>query len=157
MRRIRYENGSLDAIDARILRLLAENARTSNAELSRLIGLSAPSIAERVKRLEEVGVIRGYAARIDPEALGLPIAAWLRIRPLPGELGRVVAILKEIPEVVQCDRITGDDCFLARVHVASVADLEALIDKLIAFSMTNTSIVQSSPVEGRLPAFSAVG
>lgn len=151
MKRLRYEDGPLDAVDARLLKALAEDARTSVAELARLVGLSAPSVSERLKRLEESGVIKGYAATIDPAALGLPLAAWLRIRPLPGELKRVAEILRGLPEIVECDRITGDDCFIAKAHVRSVEHLERMIDAIIPFAMTNTAIIQSSPVERRLP------
>lgn len=151
MKRLRYENGDLDRADAAIVTALAENARISTAELARSVGLSAPSVAERMRRLEEAGFIEGYAARINPQALGLPLAAWLRIRPLPGELARVADILRGLPAIVECDRITGEDCFLARAHVASVAELETLIDEIIPFAMTNTSIIQSSPVPRRLP------
>ena len=151
VKRIRYENGPLDAVDRTLLEALTENARTSNAELARRVGLSAPSVAERIRRLEEAGVITGYRAEIDPEAIGLRVSAWLRIRPVPGELQRVAEILQGLPEIVECDRITGEDCFLARAHVASVGDLEALIDKLVAHAMTNTSVIQSSPVAARLP------
>ncbi len=153
MNRLRYQNGSLDRADREILDALIANARTSNAELGRMVGLSAPSVAERIKRLEEAGVIEGYSATINPSALGLPITAWLRIRPTPGELQTVVKILQSRPEIVACDRITGEDCFIARAHVQSVADLETLIDALISHSMTNTSVVQSSPVAQRLPEF----
>lgn len=151
MKRLRYENGNLDATDAKLLAALNTDARTSNAELARLVGLSAPSVAERLRRLEEAGVIRGYGLQVDPAALGLPIAAWLRVRPLPGQLRQVADILRGLPEIVECDRITGEDCFLARAHVKSVGDLERLIDAIIPYAMTNTSIIQSSPVERRLP------
>ena len=151
MKRLRYENGSLDRIDARILEMLIEDARVSIAELARSVGLSAPSVSERVKRLEEAGVIEGYSVKINPKALGLPLAAWLRIRPIPGQLQKVAKILRGLPEVVECDRITGEDCFIARAHVRSVGHLEEVIDKVIPYAMTNTSIIQSSPVERRLP------
>ena len=151
MKRLRYQNGRLDAIDARILRALVDDARISIAELARTVGFSSPSVSERVKRLEEAGVIEGYTVMIDPRALGLPLAAWLRIRPIPGELDRVAEILRGLPEIVECDRITGDDCFIARAHVQSVEALEGLIDRIIPYAMTNTSIIQSSPVERRLP------
>ena len=151
MKRLRSENGNIDATDARILAALVENARISIAELARSVGLSPPSVSERIKRLEEAGVIEGYTLRIDPAALGLPLAAWLRIRPIPGQLHKVVEILRNLPQIVECDRITGEDCFLARAHVRSVDDLEKLIDRVIPYAMTNTSIIQSSPVERRLP------
>jgi Lrp/AsnC family leucine-responsive transcriptional regulator len=151
MKRLRYENGDIDPVDAKILRALARDARISTAELSRLVGLSAPSVSERVKRLEESGVIEGYSVKINAAALGLPLAAWLRIRPIPGQLQKVAEILQGLPEIVECDRITGEDCFIARAHLRSVADLERLIDQIIPYAMTNTSIIQSSPVERRLP------
>ena len=151
MRRLRYESGGIDAVDANILRALAEDARISVAELARMVRLSAPSVAERVRRLEENGVIEGYSVKINAAALGLPLAAWLRIRPIPGQLQKVAGILQGLPEIVECDRITGEDCFIARAHVRSVADLERLIDAIIPYAMTNTSIIQSSPVERRLP------
>ncbi|MGH6887296.1 MAG: Lrp/AsnC family transcriptional regulator [Kiloniellales bacterium] len=155
MKRLRYENGDLDPTDAGILAALAADARLSVAELARRVSLSAPSVSERVKRLEEAGVIEGYGVKINPEALGLPLAAWLRIRPMPGELARVAEILRGLPEVVECDRITGEDCFIARAHVASVEALERLIDQIIPYAMTNTSIIQSSPVARRLPPIRA--
>ena len=151
MNRLRYENGPLDELDAQILAALVENARVSLADLSRRVGLSPPSVSERVKRLEEAGVIEGYTLAINPEALGLPLAAWLRIRPIPGQLRKVAEILRGLPEIVECDRITGEDCFVARAHVRSVEDLEALIDEIVPYAMTNTSIIQSSPVPRRLP------
>jgi Lrp/AsnC family leucine-responsive transcriptional regulator len=151
MKRLRYENGPLDGTDARILEALIADARVSVAELARAVGLSPPSVSERIKRLEEAGVIGGYTVKINPAALGLPLAAWLRIRPIPGQLSKVAEILRALPEIVECDRITGDDCFLARAHVRSVDDLEKLIDRVMPYAMTNTSIIQSSPVERRLP------
>lgn len=151
VKRLRYQDGNLDSTDLQILGALAADARISVAELARSVGLSAPSVSERIKRLEETGVIGGYSARIDPAALGLPIAAWLRIRPIPGQLPRVADLLRDLPDIVECDRVTGEDCFIARAHVASVDDLERLIDKIIPFATTNTSIIQSSPVRRRPP------
>ncbi|MDW6020722.1 Lrp/AsnC family transcriptional regulator [Mesorhizobium sp. BAC0120] len=151
MKRLPIENDQLDAVDLRIVRTLLEDARTSVAEIARKVKMSAPSVAERMRRLEENGTIQGYSATINPAALGLPLGAWLRVRPVPGELGRVVEILRDIPEVATCDRVTGEDCFIARVQVRSVADLERVIDRIIPYAMTNTAIVQSSPVPSRLP------
>jgi Lrp/AsnC family leucine-responsive transcriptional regulator len=153
MRRLRYENGGVDALDKAILGILSENARISLADLARATGLSAPSVSERLKRLEEAGIIDGYTIRIDPKALGLPLAAWLRIRPIPGQLQQVAEILRDCPEIVECDRVTGEDCFIAKAHLRSMDHLEALIDRIIPHAMTNTSIIQSSPVARRLPTF----
>lgn len=140
-----------DDIDRKLLLVLSMDARTSLADLARLVGLSAPSVADRLRRLEERGVIKGYGVDIDPAALGLPLAAWLRIRPVPGNLHKVAGLLDEMKEIVECDRITGEDCFIAKAHVASVGALEQLIDRINPYAMTNTSIIQSSPVPRRLP------
>lgn len=153
MKRLRYEDGPLDAIDAGIIESLAEDARISVADIARRVKLSGPSVSERIKRLEESGVIEGYTVRINASEIGLPLAAWLRVRPLPGELARVADILRGLPEIAECDRVTGDDCFIARAHVRSMEHLEKIIDRIIPFAMTNTSIIQSTPVRRRLPAF----
>jgi Lrp/AsnC family leucine-responsive transcriptional regulator len=144
-------NEKLDAVDARLLCLLEQDARMSTAELARSVGLSAPSVAERIRRLQENGVVQGFSVRIDPAALGLPLSAWLRVRPVPGQLGVVADILRDLPEISQCDRVTGEDCFIALAHVASVSELERVIDRIIPYAMTNTAIIQSSPVPARSP------
>jgi Lrp/AsnC family leucine-responsive transcriptional regulator len=151
MKRLRHINGHVDALDAAILEALSDDGRMAMKDLARRVGLSSPSVAERVRRLEDVGIIEGYGARLNAQAIGLPLAAFIRIRPMPGELRRVGALLAAWPEVIECDRVTGDDCFVARVALASVADLEALIDDLLPFATTNTSIIQSSPVKRRAP------
>jgi Lrp/AsnC family leucine-responsive transcriptional regulator len=151
MKRLGYENAGLDEIDAVILTTLIENGRTTTAELARKVKMSSPSVAERVRRLEEAGIISGYSAIISPKAIGLPIAVWFRVRPVPGEMQRVAEIIQGIPEITQCDRVTGEDCFLARAHLASIADMERVIDLIVPYALTNTSIIQSSPVEMRLP------
>lgn len=151
MKRLGYESGRLDSIDETILTTLMESGRTTTAELARKVKLSSPSVAERVKRLEEAGIITGYSANVSAEAVGLPIAVWFRIRPVPGEMQRVAEIIQGIPEITQCDRVTGEDCFLARANLASIADMERVIDLIVPYAMTNTSIIQSSPVQRRLP------
>ncbi len=151
MKRLRNKNSVLDAVDARLLRLLATDARTSFADLGRAVGLSPPSVAERLRQLEQAGIIEGYAAALDPKSIGLPVAAYLRIRPMPGKLHKVVEVIEGIEAIVECDRVTGEDCFIAKAHVASVEALETLIDKIIPHAMTNTSIIQSTPVKRRLP------
>lgn len=152
MQRLRYRDGDLDRTDLAILRTLAVDARVRMADLARLVGLSAPSVTERVRRLEEAGVVRGYGARIDPAALGLGLAAYIRIRPIPGQLRKVANVLEGLEAVVECERVTGEDCFVARVHVRSVVELESVIDAIMPFAMTNTSIIQSTTVARRLPA-----
>ncbi|HEV2673947.1 MAG TPA: Lrp/AsnC family transcriptional regulator [Aliidongia sp.] len=151
MKRIRYVDGALDALDTEILRALTEDARTPIRDLARKIGLSAPSTTERVRRLEEAGVIEGYTVRINPAAVGLPLGAYLRIRPMPGELTRVAEMLAALPQIIACDRVTGDDCFIAKALVPTVADLETLIDGLLPYASTNTSVIVSTTVAQRVP------
>jgi Lrp/AsnC family transcriptional regulator, leucine-responsive regulatory protein len=151
----RRQNGAVadDALlDQTNLRLLAElqaDARLSLAELGRRVGLSSPAVAERVGRLERDGVIRGYHADVDPRALGFALSAVIRIRPAPRQIPEVARLARETPEVVECNRITGDDCFVMRAHVRDVDHLEEVIDRFTLFGQTTTSIVQSSPVPGR--------
>jgi Lrp/AsnC family leucine-responsive transcriptional regulator len=156
MRRNGHVTGALDETDIRILTELVENARVPVKLLASRIGLSSPSTAERVRRLEEAGVIEGYSARLNPVALGLPLAALIRIRPLPGELQHVARLLAKKPSVVECDRVTGDDCFIAKAHVQSVDELEKLIDELLPLATTNTAIIQSSPFKKRMPGLRAL-
>jgi Lrp/AsnC family leucine-responsive transcriptional regulator len=143
-----YEPSSdlLDGVNLLLLRELQLNPRLTMAELGRRIGMSSPAVTERVRRLEEAGVIRGYRLDLAPEALGLPIAAYIRIRPNAGQLGKVSELVRCIPEVVACDRITGEDCFLLKVYIPAIDQLDRLLDRLLAYGTTTTSLVQSSPV-----------
>ena len=153
MKRLRYSYGALDATDAKILKLLVKDARLSLAELGRRVGLSSPSVSERLKRLEEEGVIETYTAVMNPQAIGLAVSAYIRVQPVPGKTKKVLEVIERLPEVVRCDRVTGGDCYIARVHVQTVGDLENLLDKLAPFAMTDTSVIQSTPVPYRLPEF----
>ncbi|WP_300072484.1 Lrp/AsnC family transcriptional regulator [uncultured Ruegeria sp.] len=147
---LRSEETGLDNIDAAILRALCVDARIPRAELSRRVGLSAPSVADRVRRLEDVGIITGYGARINPARLGYGLTILIRARPLPGEMQNMIEAIQKTPQIVACDRVSGEDCFVARAHVRDVAEMEAVIDRIVPFGATNSSIVQSSPVEERL-------
>ena len=147
---LRSKGAGLDAIDAAILRELCADARIAHAELARRVGLSAPSVADRVRRLEDTGVITGYSAKIDPVRLGYGLTVLIRARPLPGEMDRMVKAIRKTPQIVSCDRVSGDDCFVARAHVHDVTEMEAVIDRLVPFGATNSSIVQSAPVPQRL-------
>ena len=157
----RRQNGAaaddalLDQTNLRLLAELQADARLSLAELGRRVGLSSPAVAERVGRLERDGVIRGYHAHVDPRALGFALSAVIRIRPAPRQIPEVARRARETPEVVECNRITGDDCFVMRAHVRDVDHLEEVIDRFTVFGQTTTSIVQSSPVPGRGVALGA--
>jgi Lrp/AsnC family leucine-responsive transcriptional regulator len=138
-----------DAVNRRILRELMASPRLGMSELARRVGMSAPAVTERVQRLEEGGVIAGYRVELDPAAVGLPIAVYVRIRPAPGQLRRLAEIAVGSPEIAECHRVTGEDCFIARVHVASMEHLEEVLDRFLACGQTTSSIVQSSPVPPR--------
>jgi Lrp/AsnC family leucine-responsive transcriptional regulator len=139
----------IDETNRRLLAELQEDARLSLAELGRRVGLSPPAVAERVQRLEQQGVILGYRAEIDPRALGLSLSAVIRVRPAPGQLVNVAKLAQDTPEVVDCRRVTGDDCYVMTAHVRDVGHLEEVIDRFVALGQTTTSIVQSAPVPRR--------
>lgn len=141
----------IDDIDRNILAILSEDARISLKDLAGRVGLSSPSVSERLRRLEERGVIRGFTVDIDPVALGYTLQAIVRIRPLPGKLHIVQALIAEIPEVVDCDKVTGDDCFVARLYLRSIAQLDGILDRVAEKAETSTAIVKSQPVRRRLP------
>ena len=141
----------LDELNTRILGELRRDPRLTMTALGRRIGMSAPAVTERVRRLEEVGVIRGYRLDLDPAALGLPLTAYIRIRPDPGQLPKVAELARSIPEVVECHRITGEDCFILKAHFPAIDQLDRLLDQFLVYGATTTSIVQSTPVPLRLP------
>jgi Lrp/AsnC family leucine-responsive transcriptional regulator len=153
-------DGLRDEINLRLLAELQSEPRLPMTELGRRVGMSAPAVTERVRRLEESGVIRGYRLDIDPAALGLPLTAYIRVRPNAGYLPRVAELAQEIPEVVECHRITGEDCFIVKVHLPAMDQLDRILGRFLLLGTTTTSIVQSTPVPLRpppLPRMSGVG
>lgn len=141
----------LDETDRKIIFELANDGRVSFAELGRRVNLSPPTVAERVQRLERQGVITGYRAEIDPRALGYPLEAIVRVKPAPGQLARVPELAATIPQVGECHRITGEDCFFLRVHLRSIDELSELLDQFLVYGDTTTSIVNATPVPRRDP------
>jgi Lrp/AsnC family leucine-responsive transcriptional regulator len=139
----------LDETNVRLLAELQADARRSLAELGRRVGLSAPAVAERLRRLEQAGVITGYRVEIDPRALGYTLGAIIRIRPAPRQLAAVADLARESPEVIECHRVTGDDCYVMIAYVRDVVHLEELIDAFAAYGQTTSAIMQSSPVPRR--------
>jgi Lrp/AsnC family leucine-responsive transcriptional regulator len=142
-------DSALDTTDRSILTELQSDARVSLAELGRRVGLSPPAVADRLRRLEASGAIAGYRADVDPAALGYALGAIVRVRPAPRQIAKVADVARGTPEVVECHRITGEDCFFVKLHVRDVTHLEEIIDRFTPFGQTTTSIVQSSPVPGR--------
>lgn len=139
----------LDARNVEILALLEGDPRMSVSELARHVGMSAPATRERIQRMEEAGVIRGCRLEIDPAALGYPIAAFVRVRPMPGKLPKIAELAASLPQVVECHRITGEDCFIMKVRLDSLDNLDVILDRFLAYGQTTTSIVQSTPVAPR--------
>ncbi len=144
---------SLDDIDRRIIALLQTDARMPIKTLAEHVGLSSPGASDRLRRLEDRGVIRAFTLDIDPHALGYSLQAIVRIKPLPGRLHEVQQILETIPELSECDKVTGDDCFIARLHLRSIEHLDFVLDRISDKAETSSSIVKSKPVARRLPGF----
>jgi Lrp/AsnC family leucine-responsive transcriptional regulator len=143
---------TFDPTDALLLAELQGDARLTHAELGRRVSLSPPAVADRLRRLERNGVIMGYRTDIDPKSLGYTLGAIMRIRPSARQLPKVAELAQESPEVVECHRITGEDCFFLKLHLRDIEHLEEVVDRFLIYGQTTTSIIQSSPVRGRGPA-----
>jgi len=141
----------LDEVDRRILELLGKNARISLKELAAHAKLSSPSASERLRRLEEHGVIRAFTVELEPRTLGYTLQAIVRIRPQPGQMSRVQKLIEEIPQFTECDKVTGDDCFIARLFVRSIEEMDARIDRIGDKAETSTAVVKAQPLKRRLP------
>ena len=139
----------LDETNRRLLRELHANPRITMSALGRIVGMSAPAVTERVQRMERDGVITGYHVEVDPAALGLPVSAFTRVRPAPRQLSKVAELAAALPHVSECHRITGEDCFLIRVHAATIQELEETLDQFLLYGQTVTSMVVSTPVPRR--------
>jgi Lrp/AsnC family transcriptional regulator, leucine-responsive regulatory protein len=139
----------LDDLNRRILAELLSDPRISMSALGRRVGLSSPAVTERVQRLERSGVISGFRVDIDPAALGLPVAAFVRVRPSAGQLPKIAALAESLGQVSECHRITGEDCFLIKVHAATIDGLEEILDQFLQYGQTVSSIVVTSPVPPR--------
>jgi Lrp/AsnC family transcriptional regulator, leucine-responsive regulatory protein len=139
----------LDPVNRRLLRELDADPRITMSALARRVGMSAPAVTERIQRLERAGVITGYRVQVSPAALGLPVTAFVRIRPAAGQLPKIADLARDTPEVSECHRISGEDCFLIKVHAAKIEDLEKTLDGFLIYGQTITSIVVSTPVPSR--------
>jgi Lrp/AsnC family transcriptional regulator, leucine-responsive regulatory protein len=139
----------LDKTGWRILEELQQNARLTFNELSRRVNLSAPAAAERIRRMEAAGIITGYRAQVNPQKVGLPLTAFVRIEVPGANHKRVEDLVVELPEVLECHRATGTDCYVMKVVLASMGHLQTLLDKLVLWGSPVTSIVISSPVPER--------
>lgn len=145
------ENPRPDDVDRRIIDLLDREGRLPMSELARAVGMSAPSVAERVRHLQESGIIRNFTIDVDARALGYQIQALVRVRPLPGKLHLVERLIQEEPHFIECDKVTGDDPFLARLVVRSVDELDDVLEGLSEHAVTSTAVVKGKSITKRLP------
>lgn len=137
-------------MDWALLAELQQNARISYTELGRRVGLTPPAVIERIRRLEDSGVIGGYRVELNMDRIGRPLKAVIRIAQNDARGCNLGAVLREMPEVLESDRITGEDCYTLKVAVASPERLEDFLDRLAFYGKTTTSIVLSSPITHRV-------
>lgn len=136
----------LDRTGLKILRALQKNARLSFSELGRQVALSPPAVAERVRKMEEGGIISGYHARVEPGTVGLPIMAFILLKTRAEKYPDIISLAGHLPEVMECHHVSGGESFIIRVVAAAIPNLEKLIEKLSSFGETSTLVVLSSPV-----------
>ncbi len=140
----------IDEIDWKILKELQINSRISFAELGRRIGLTTPAVIERIRKLEDAKIITGYGVEIDTAKIGLPITAFLRMSISGVDYSHIIEVAQNSVEILECHRATGGDSFIMKVAVSDVEHLQNLIDRLVPYGITTTSIVLSSPVKKRV-------
>ena len=151
MNRSRYVTRHLDKTDRAIIAALTDSGRITIRELAKLIGMSSPSVTARILKLEDAGAIQGYTIVIDPCVFDLGTAAYVRMNAMPGEAIRLAKMLDDTPEVVEADRVTGEDCFLAKLVVSDARELQAVVDRFQPYASADTAIILSSVVARRLP------
>ena len=135
-----------------IVKLLVANARLSFNALAKRVDLSPPAVAERVRRLENTGVLLGYHAKLERSAVGLPVTAFVRLRCKGAKFQAVRRLAIELPQVLECHHITGEACFLIKLAAPSILALEGLIERFRGYGQADSSVVLSSVVEQK-PAF----
>jgi Lrp/AsnC family leucine-responsive transcriptional regulator len=139
----------IDSVDWQLLTELQENARMSFSELGRRVGLTPPAVAERVRWLEDAGIINGYRLELDVEKLGRPLQALVRLANRGATSAEIIQAISELPEVLECHHVTGEDCYVLRVAVPTVRHLEGTLERLLRFGNTTTSIIVSTPISRR--------
>ncbi len=151
MKQALFLSSALDTVDTALIRALTDNARQPVSALAQLVGLSAPSVSERLRRLESSGLLTGYTVDLDLKALGYRLQAIVRVKPLPGQLHWVQRLLEDQPAVIECDKVTGDDCFIVRIVLRDIEELDVILESFSERAETNSAIVKASPVSRRLP------
>ena len=137
-----------DPTNTALIRVLRDEPRAPVSELARRVKMSAPAVRERLQRLEEAGILN-WRIDIDPRALGFPVAAYVRVRPAPGQLPKVAELALHMSQVSECHRVTGEDCFVVKIHIAALDQLDHVLDQFLAYGQTTTSLIQSTPVPPR--------
>jgi Lrp/AsnC family leucine-responsive transcriptional regulator len=140
----------MDLYNRKILMELQKNARISYKELGNKIGLSSPAVKERVQKMEDSGIIKGYSAKLDLDKLGYSLTAIINFKMNPGNIQHFIDKLKCMPEVLECNRITGGDNMIIKVAMKEAGELERLINQFIEYGVPTTSIILSSPIENRI-------
>lgn len=146
----------MDDLDRQLLSTLAGDARMTLKALATAVDLSSPSVADRLRRLEDEHIISAYTIDVAPEALGYGVQAIVHIKPLPGKLHIVERLVRDTPQIVECDKVTGDDCFIARVCAVSMAHLDGILSGIAEKAETKTSVVKNQTVKRRLPPLDAL-
>lgn len=141
----------MDKIDEQLIAILAKNARISLKDLSQHVNLSSPSTSERLRRLEDRHIIRSYTLDLDQQAFGYNLQAIIHVKPLAGRMRITQEMIQATLECVECDKVTGDDCFISRLYIHSMEQLDTIIDRWAEYAEIQTSIVKSSPIMRRLP------
>lgn len=141
----------MDKIDEQLIAILAGNSRISLKDLSQQVNLSSPSTSERLRRLEERHIIRHYTLDLDQRAFGYSLQAIVRVKPVAGMLSIVEHMIQETPECVECDKVTGEDCFLCRLYIRSMEQLDTIVDRWSKQAETHTSMVKTTLITRRLP------
>ncbi len=145
---------ALDKIDRGIIATLESDGRASLAEIGKVVGLSGPAVGERLRRLQSEGIVEGFTVRVNTKAIGYTLEAIVRIKPRSKQLHIVEQMIRDEPRFTSCDRVTGDDCFIARLALVNVEELDNILLPLHERAETNTSIVKSSLLRNRIPSLS---
>ncbi|CEI71564.1 MULTISPECIES: Lrp/AsnC family transcriptional regulator [Romboutsia] len=139
----------MDATDHRIIDILQQDGRISMKDLGKIVGLTSPAVSERVKRLEESGIIEGYKAIVNPDALGRVIKAFIHISLPSNKYEEFINVARQDPRIVECHHVTGDDCSLLKVVVRDMYELENVIDTIKKIGSTKTSVILSTPIQAK--------
>ena len=151
MNRSRYLTRNIDKTDHAIIAALTADGRMTITDLAEQIGMSSPSVAARILKMKDAGAIQCYTVVIDPFAFGLCIAAHVRMNAIPGQMSRLAQMLKDTPQVVEANHVSGKDCYLAKVMTRDMSELESVIATFSPLAATDAEVILSSTVPRRLP------